>query len=129
MIATIHGTLQSIHNNHIIVQVGGVGLQVFVPTGVLSKLAGIGHPVSLQTYLVVREDALALYGFLEVEERTIFEMLLGVPSVGPRLALAILNTLSPELLANGSGGHCSGARRREEDSPEGHTGVERQVAS
>jgi Holliday junction DNA helicase RuvA len=100
MIASIYGTLQSIHDDHIIVQVGGVGLRVYVPTGVLYKLEGVGHPVGLHTHLAVREDSLTLYGFLEEEERAIFEMLLTVSGIGPRLALAVVSTLSPELLAN-----------------------------
>jgi Holliday junction DNA helicase RuvA len=100
MIASVSGVLHSIRDHSVVVQVGGVGLEIFVPAGVFSKLEGIGHHVELSTCLVVREDSLTLYGFSTEEERTIFEMLLGVSGVGPRLALAVLSTLSPEMLAN-----------------------------
>ena len=67
----------------------------------LAKLLEDGRrQIALHTYLVVRENALALYGFAEEEERALFEMLLGVPGIGPRMALAALSTLSVELISN-----------------------------
>lgn len=100
MIASISGVLQHIGPNRLVVQVGGVGLEVFVPTSVISRVGQVGQRVDLLTHLVVREEMLALYGFLTEEEKYTFEMLLTVPGVGPRLALAVLNSLSPEQLAN-----------------------------
>ena len=100
MIASISGTLQARRDDSVVVQVGGVGLEVLVPSGVFSTLGEIGQPMALFTYLVVREDSLRLYGFPTEEERTLFELLLTVQGVGPKLALSVLSTLSPEMLAN-----------------------------
>ncbi len=100
MIATLYGVLQKGRENPIIVQVGGVGLEVYVPASVLSLLPDVGQPVELQTRLVVREDSLTLYGFLHEEERTVFDLLQTVQGIGPRLALSVLGVLSPEMLAN-----------------------------
>jgi Holliday junction DNA helicase RuvA len=98
VIASIQGIVQSMGEAEITVEVGGVGLHVHVPDSVLANLPRIGRQIFLHTYLVVREDLLALYGFSDVEEREIFEMLLGVSGVGPRLALAVISNLSLELL-------------------------------
>lgn len=101
MIASLRGTLQSLRDDSVVVELGGVGLEVYVPAGAFNRLAGeIGQGVYLFTYLVVREDSLRLFGFLTEEERTIFEMLMTVQGVGPKLAISVLSTLSPELLAN-----------------------------
>ena len=100
MIATIHGTVQRIAEESIVVQVGGVGLALSVTNAVYNRPLEVGKPVELWTYLVVREDDLALYGFNNEEEKSIFEMLLSVSGIGPRLGLAVLDTLSPEMLAN-----------------------------
>lgn len=98
MIASIQGIVQSMGEGGLIVEVGGVGLQVHVPDSVLADIPRVGRQIFLHTYLVVREDALALYGFSDVEQRGIFVMLLGVSGVGPRLALAIISNLSLDLL-------------------------------
>lgn len=98
MIASLYGILEAIGDNFVVVQVGGVGLQVFVPASYLESLGGSGSPVRLQTYLVVRETALALYGFAEQEQRDLFETLISVSGIGPRMALAMLSTLSMELI-------------------------------
>lgn len=101
MITSLHGILQVMQGNSLVVNVGGVGLQVFVATPTLTAFADrVDQPVDLLTHLVVREDALTLYGFTRVEERQVFELLLGISGIGPRLALAVLSTLSPEALAN-----------------------------
>ncbi len=100
MIASVSGVLQSIRNTSVVVRVGGVGLEIFVPAGVFTTLGEVGQPVELLTHLVVREDSLTLYGFQNEEQRAVFEMLLGITGIGPRLALAVLSTLSPEMLAN-----------------------------
>lgn len=100
MIASITGTLQRVGEGWIVVGVGGVGLRISAPTALINRLGGIGEPVELITHLVVREDSLTLYGFATEEEKALFELLMGVSGIGPRLALAILDTLSPEVLAN-----------------------------
>ncbi len=100
MIASISGVLQHIGEISIVVSVGGIGLKVLVPATAFNKLGRIGDPIELYTHLIVREDALTLYGFLSEEDRAIFEMLLGVSGIGPRLAVAVVGTLSPEMLAN-----------------------------
>ena len=95
MIATLRGVVAHSDENSLVVEVGGVGLLVRVPVA-LAQSAVPGETVFLHTYLVVREDALALYGFESAAERELFEVFLGVNGVGPRLALNILSTLSPE---------------------------------
>ncbi len=91
--------MQRIGTGSIVVQVGGVGLEVAVPSSVIGKLGQVGQPVDLLTHLVVREDSLTLYGFASEEEKQVFELLLTVQGIGPRLALAVLNVLSPDMLA------------------------------
>lgn len=97
MIASVSGTVTFIGENHLVVNVGGVGLRIFVPRNVLEDVGGVGRGITLHTHLIVRETELALYGFSDDEDRSLFELLLGVSGVGPRVALSILSTLSPEL--------------------------------
>ena len=98
MIASLHGTVQRIGKDHLIIGVGGVGLRVFVPRTVLEDVGGVGRSISLHTHLMVREQDLSLYGFESEEDLGLFEMLLDVNGVGPKVALSILSTLSPEML-------------------------------
>lgn len=100
MIASISGKLLRIDEGIVVVQVGGVGLEVNVPSSVFNAVGKLGQQVDLVTYLVVREDSLTLYGFANEEEKSIFELLMGVSGIGPRLALAVINTLAPNVLAN-----------------------------
>ncbi len=95
MIATLRGTVTHGGENSLVVEVGGVGLLVQVPSGA-ARRASPGEQVFLYTHLVVREDSLTLYGFESASERDLFGVLLGVNGVGPRLALSILSTLSPD---------------------------------
>lgn len=97
MIARLSGTVAAVGPDHVIVQVGGVGFHVRVPTRVLEQVQP-GRPVELLTYLHVRENEISLYGFLTEEERALFELLLGVSGVGPKVALATLSTVSPDAL-------------------------------
>lgn len=97
MIAFLEGTLASRHEDRLTVQMGAVGLWVFVPRPLADRLT-VGQSVALHTHLVVREDALTLYGFETAEARDLFILLLGVNGVGPRLALAILSALTPAAL-------------------------------
>ncbi len=98
MIATLEGKLQKISESSLIVSVGGVGLLVFVPRNVLESLPGPGRSIFLHTHLIVRETEMTLYGFDSEEDLLLFETLLGVNGVGPKVALSILGTLSPEML-------------------------------
>jgi Holliday junction DNA helicase RuvA len=101
MIASLQGLLSIINDDSIVIQVGGVGLQVSIPLPLLSEVSSQrGEEISLYTYLVVREDSMTLYGFKRMQERRLFEMLLAVSGVGPRTALAVVGTLTPETLAN-----------------------------
>lgn len=98
MIASIQGKIASTHADYVVVMVGGIGYKVFTTHDVLSHRAG--DDVYLHTYLVVREDALNLYGFATSEERGFFETLLTISGVGPKVALSILSTLSLDNLRN-----------------------------
>jgi Holliday junction DNA helicase RuvA len=94
MIASIKGKIGAKSGDRVVVATpGGVSYEIAVPLGVLERLPSIGAEVVLNTALVVRDDAWSLYGFDELDERTLFERLLGVNGVGPRLALAIVSTL------------------------------------
>ena len=97
MIASLEGLVIHREESRLTVQVGPVGVWVWVPRA-LAEQASTGKPVALHTYLVVREDALTLYGFDTAEARDLFVLLLGVNGVGPRLALAVLSALSPAAL-------------------------------
>jgi Holliday junction DNA helicase RuvA len=95
MIASISGSITQVDAGSLVVEVGGVGLLIYVPDP-LSDQAKSGQTVFLHTYLVVRQDALSLYGFDTQEGRDYFKLLLGVSGIGPRLAVTILSTLTPE---------------------------------
>ena len=93
MIATLRGEITQIEDNAVILEVGGVGMRVFVPAPLREKL-NVGEVVLLQTHLVVREDSLTLYGFETGSDRQLFLLLLGVDGVGPKMALSVLSTLN-----------------------------------
>lgn len=93
MIATLRGEIAQIEENALILEVGGVGLRVFVPAPLRGRMKA-GEVLFLYTHLVVREDALVLYGFESQSERDLFNILLGVDSVGPKVALSVLSTLT-----------------------------------
>jgi Holliday junction DNA helicase RuvA len=96
MIASLSGRLRSREAGRIVVETGGVGYEIFVPLSTFYRLPLAGAPVALEIRQVVREDALALYGFIEPAEKLAFDLLMQVQHVGPKLALAILSVLSPE---------------------------------
>lgn len=93
MIATLRGEITQIEDNALILEVGGVGLRVFVPAPLRGRLKA-GEAAFLYTHLVVREDALTLYGFESQADRDLFNLLLGVDGVGPKSALSVLSTLT-----------------------------------
>ena len=96
MIANIEGRLSAIEQKAVIVQVAGIGFRVHVPHSLIAQCGPIGSPVSLYTHLHVREDQLTLYGCATESELRLFELLLSVTGVGPRVSLALLSTLSDE---------------------------------
>lgn len=95
MIATLSGRIQEIEPDGVIVEVGNVGFQVSVPAPWRDQLR-LGESVLMHTFLVVRQEALSLYGFETREYRDFFSLLLGVNGVGPKLALSVLSTLTPD---------------------------------
>ena len=99
MISSLRGTvLQLQPPDALVLEVGGVGFRVLVPATVFDELDGVGRTAFLHTHLIVREDALTLYGFASEEQRALFELLLTVQGVGPKLALAVLSSLSLDVL-------------------------------
>jgi Holliday junction DNA helicase RuvA len=97
VIAAVHGHLAARTADRVVVQTpGGVSYEVTVPLGVMERLPGLGEAVTLATELVVREDGWALYGFLDEAERRLFQRLLTVNGVGPKIAVAFLSTLGAE---------------------------------
>jgi holliday junction DNA helicase RuvA len=96
MIALVAGEVAVRRPDHVVVETaGGVGYRLAVSTETLRHVPGVGRPVSLHTHLVVRDDALLLYGFATEEERDLFLALIGVQSVGPKVALAVLSGGTP----------------------------------
>src|SRR4051794_32664692 len=93
MIAAIRGNLLATGADYAIIEAGGVGYQVWAPRSVLQGLPPVGEEARVHTYLLVREDALLLYGFSTLAERAFFEMLLTVTGVGPRVALNLMSAL------------------------------------
>jgi len=93
MIATLRGEVSQIEENALVLEVGGVGLRVFVTNPVRARLK-VGEVLMLYTHLVVREDALTLYGFESQADRELFNILLGVDGVGPKVALSVLSTMT-----------------------------------
>ena len=91
MIAKISGTLAQKDPGEVIIDVGGVGYQLYISLGVFYRLPEIGKPVSLFVHTHVREDALQLFGFLDRDEKQTFLMMNGVSGIGPRLAIGILS--------------------------------------
>jgi len=100
MISSLRGNLTRVEEDELILEVGGVGFAVSVPTTVLKQMSPLGEEQFLFTYLSVREDALQLYGFLSSGDRKLFLQLLDVTGVGPRTALAALSTMDADMLRN-----------------------------
>lgn len=98
MIATLEGTLEYRGADSVIINVGGIGFQAYVPGSTLSQLGAIGDKVSLYTHLHLREDNVSLYGFASEEELALFRNLISVSGIGPKAALALLSALNPEQL-------------------------------
>ena len=93
MISTLRGEVTQIEDSSLVIEVGGVGLRVFAPAPLRARLKA-GEAAFLYTHIVVREDALTLYGFESQADRELFLLLLGVDGVGPKVALSVLSTMS-----------------------------------
>src|SRR5512133_543673 len=99
MIAQLRGTLLEKHPNQAIVETGGVGYDVTIPVSTFTHLPDAGREIKLRIHTHVREDALSLFGFLTQDEKAIFEKLIGVSGIGPKLAVTILSGLAaPDLI-------------------------------
>lgn len=97
MIGQLRGTILEKQPPQLVVDIQGVGYEVDAPMSTFYALPDVGQPVTLYTHLIVREDAHLLYGFATRDERTLFKSLLKVNGVGPRLALTVLSSVSPEM--------------------------------
>lgn len=98
MIASLEGKVAAAAGDHLVVVVNGVGYKVFVPRGSLDALEG--EPVHVYTEMIVREDAITLYGFASTAERDVFNKLIMVSGVGPKVALSVLGSVSIDTLRN-----------------------------
>jgi Holliday junction DNA helicase RuvA len=105
MIALVSGEVAVRRGDHVVVSCGGVGYRLAVSAETLRHVPRVGESASLHTHLIVRDDALLLYGFATEEERDLFLLLIGVQGVGPKMALAVLSGGPPrELLGAVAGG-------------------------
>jgi len=95
MIALVHGEVAARRLDHVVVSAGGVGYRLAVSSHTLGQVGPVGETVTLHTHLIARDDALLLYGFSTEEERDLFLLLIGVQSVGPKVALAVLSGGAP----------------------------------
>jgi Holliday junction DNA helicase RuvA len=100
MIASVQGLVQHVDEGSIVLETGGVGIRIEVPSSVLETVPAIGKSLLLHTQLIVREDSLNLFGFRNREQRELFNTLIKISGVGPQLGLAILSHISPEILHN-----------------------------
>ncbi|MBI3890293.1 MAG: Holliday junction branch migration protein RuvA [Candidatus Wallbacteria bacterium] len=96
MIALVHGQIVEKTPAGVIVDAQGVGYEICVPTSVLAKIGEPGDLVRLRTFLEVKEDSLTLYGFLERAELEIFRLLTSVSGIGPRIAMSVLSSMTPQ---------------------------------
>ena len=96
MYAYIKGELAEINTDHIVVEAGGIGYQVFISLQTFDYLPSVGEDLKIYTYLYLREDAMILYGFLTKDDLELFKLLISVSGIGPKGGLAILSTLEPD---------------------------------
>ena len=98
MISGVSGIIEAIGSNWVIIDVGGISFQVFLPTSTLSTLGVVGQKVRLHTHLNVREDNLTLFGFSSARELSLFQTLISVSGIGPKLGLTMLSAMDAEQL-------------------------------
>lgn len=109
MISSVEGILALKRESSVVVEVGGIGFEIHVPGRMLAGIGSEGEKVRILTWLLVREDALSLFGFPSGRDREIFLLLLGVSGVGPKLALGMLSALDAcEIARHISGGNVAG---------------------
>ena len=94
MIGYLKGEVAGIYEDRIILEVGGIGYNIFMPASSLEMIDSVGCSIKVYTYLLVREDALLLYGFLTKDDLDLYKMLISVNGIGPKGALAILSVMS-----------------------------------
>ena len=96
MYAYIKGELAEINTDHIVIEAGGIGFQVFISLQTFDYLPSVGENLKIYTYLYLREDAMILYGFLTKDDLELFKLLISVSGIGPKGGLAILSTLEAD---------------------------------
>jgi len=99
MYAYIKGTIDSKFNDYVIIEAYGVGYQIFMSLNAIEKLGEVGASAKVYTHHHVREDNISLYGFLNLEELRMFELLISVSGIGAKSAIAILSNISPSKFA------------------------------
>jgi len=98
VIAFLEGRVADKSGGHAIIDVGGIGYDVQVPVSTLAKLPAVGTTARVHTRMVVRDDAMMLFGFATTDERELFDLLVTVTGIGPKVALSFLSVLSPDAL-------------------------------
>lgn len=96
MYSYIRGELAEVDIDHIVVDVQGIGYNIYIPTNCFEYLPGIGNECKVYTYLYLREDAMMLYGFLTKDDLEIFKQLITVSGIGPKGAISVLSALSSD---------------------------------
>ncbi|MCL1885482.1 MAG: Holliday junction branch migration protein RuvA [Dehalococcoidia bacterium] len=104
MIASLKGILEASASDSVVINVGGVGFHVFMPASTMLTIGGLGEEVRIFTHTYVREDAILLYGFSSDEDLKLFQLLIDVSGVGPKLALAMFSTMNAEQLVSAIAG-------------------------
>ena len=98
MIALVKGILESVEEDRVVVETGGIGFEILVPGSVMQSLPAAANPVKIHTYTHVREDAIQLFGFLHRSELAMFKLLIRVNGIGPKAALGILSAMDADTL-------------------------------
>jgi Holliday junction DNA helicase RuvA len=95
LFAFIKGRLDYKHNDYIVVEANGIGYKIFTALSTIEAAGSAGDEIKLHTHLYVREDIMSLYGFLSQEELGMFELLISVSGVGPKVAISVISSVSP----------------------------------
>lgn len=98
MIAYLKGELIDVFEDYFIIETNQIGYKVYVPTSVIMQLPSVGSDIKIYTHFNVREDAMTLFGFLTKDDLAVFKLLISVNGIGPKVALGILSSLSPDEL-------------------------------
>ena len=129
MIALVQGEVAVRRGDHVVVSCGGVGYRLAVSAETLKHVPRVGESTTLFSHLIVRDDALLLYGFATEEERDLFLLLLGVQSVGPKMALAVLSGGPPRELLGAVAARRHGAPAGRARHRQAHRGADRRRAA